>query len=382
MKKEKILIILTVLTAFFFGLIFFSCSRKKEDHKSHAAEKEILYWTCGMHPSIKVEPEEYKKGNTQCPICHMDLVPVYSETGKKKEDKSAPVVVLTDREKNLAGIATEEVEYRHLTKEIDTSGKIAYDPELTVAEEEYITALNTYEKLLKSHIQESIDRAKKLVEQSEYRLRLLGVSKQMIEELEQTRKVHTNLILPEETVWVYADIYEFEIGQVKEGQEVKVEAIAYPGEIFRGKIRAIDPVLNPKTRSVRIRAKITNPDLKLKPDMYVKVTILNHIGNVLSIPKTAVLDTGLRKVVYVDIGQGKYVMREVNIGAEASTVIKGEKQKAYPVKRGLKKGEKVVTKANFLIDSQSQLTGPASSAYGGALDKEKDTGAMPPGHQH
>lgn len=379
MKKKNILFI---SIAVFLGIALLSCARDKKG-KTAAGEKEVLYWTCGMHPSINVTPKEYKKGNTTCPICKMDLIPVYSQESKKEEKGVTPTVKLTERERVLAGVATEKVDYRHLMKEIVTAGKIAYDPELTIAEEEYITALDTYGKMLESHVPESSIRAKKLVEQSEYRLQLLGINSSMIDELKETKRVHTNLILPEKTVWAYADIYEFELGGVKEGQQVKVEATAYSGEIFTGKIRAIDPVLNPKTRSIRIRAEIENPQLKLKPDMYAKVTILVDVGNVLSIPKDAVLDTGLRKVVYVDSGKGnEYMMKEVEVGPEATAVAAGGvKGRFYPVIKGVLKDELVVTRANFLIDSQSQLTGSAAAVYGGALEGGKQE-KMPAGHQH
>lgn len=375
--NKKLLLVLSVVVLF-FGMLFVGCTKKEAEKKE--AKSAVLHYTCGMHPSIKVSPEEYKKGNTNCPICNMGLVPVYAERTKDVEEEVIPTVTLTSREKSLAGVATEKVDYRHLIKEIVTVGKIAYDPELTIAEEEYITTLETYEKILKSHIPESIERAKRLVDEARYRLRLLGISKGMIEELEKTRNVHTNLILPEKTVWVYADVYEFEIGRVKEGQKISIEATAYPGEIFTGKIRAIDPVLNPKTRSVRVRAEILNPGLKLKPDMYVNATILIHIGNVLSIPRDAVLDTGLRKIVYVDLGEGKYLAREIEIGPEAHALVNGIKGRFYPVKKGVSEGEQVVTRANFLIDSQSQLTGSAAAAaYGGALGEEEKE-KMPAGH--
>ncbi|MFH1958024.1 MAG: efflux RND transporter periplasmic adaptor subunit [bacterium] len=331
-----------------------------------------------MHPSIRVSEEEYKKGTTQCPICNMDLYPVYEDAVKEKTPQPETVVKISEREAALAGITVVKADFRHLIKEIVTVGKIAYDPDLVVAEEEYLTTLETYEKILKSHIPESVMRTKRLLGESEYKLKLLGLNDNLIKELKDTRKAHTNLILPERTAWVYADVYELEIGSVKVGQEVKVEAAAYPGEVFTGRIKAIDSVLNPMTRSSRVRAEISNPGLRLKPDMFVKVKIMSHIGNVLSVPRDAVLDTGRRKVAYVDLGSGEYAMREVEVGIEGTVRINNISRRFYPVKSGLKKGELVVSKANFLIDSQSQLTGPAASAYGGALGEEEDK--KMPGH--
>ena len=125
----------------------------------------------------------------------------------------------------------------------------------------------------------------------------------------------------------------------------------------------------------------------MKPEMYVDIVIISRYVSpsgehmVLSIPKEAVLDTGLRKIVWVDVGNDAYQGRKIHIGPEANATIDGKEVKAYPVLRGLSEGELVVTKANFLIDSQSQLSGVAASAYGGALGAE-EKGKAPPVHQH
>ena len=143
---------------------------------------------------------------------------------------------------------------------------------------------------------------------------------------------------------------------------------------------------DPKTRSVKFRAEIENPDLKLKPEMYVDVFIMSMYEGpagermVLAIPKDALLDTGRRKIVWIDKGNGEYEGRSVVVGPEAISEADGKESKFYPVLKGLAEGEQVVTRANFLIDSQSQLTGGgAASAYGGALDAEKKKA---PVHQH
>jgi len=120
--------------------------------------------------------------------------------------------------------------------------------------------------------------------------------------------------------------------------------------------------------------------------MYVDVVIQSTYESatgehmVLAIPKSTILDTGTRKIVWLDSGDGEYTGVEVSVGAQAISVVDGKEVKFYPVIKGLSEGDLVVTKANFLIDSQSQLTGSAAVAYGGALAPEEST--MPPGHQH
>jgi Cu(I)/Ag(I) efflux system membrane fusion protein len=355
---------------------------QKEKKQNKSEKKEILFYTDAMHPSIKVSPEEYDSGTTQCPICNMDLYAVYAQSSENESGENGHnkkrVVKISQREIDLAGIKTFKADNYHLSKEIVTVGKVAYDPELVVAEKEYITSIQSADKMAG----ESKQRSQKLLEEAAYKLKLMGLNDAMINELRRTRKVHNNLILPEKTVWVYADIYEFELGLIEVGQEMVVEATAYPGEYFKGKIKAIDSVLNPKTRSVRIRAEVYNRGMKLKPDMYVKVIISKHLGEKLAVPRDAVLDTGKRKLVYVDMGTGVYMQHEVEVGYEAITLINMKKERMINIKKGIAQGDMVVVRANFLLDSQSQLSGPASSQYGGSLGSEEGEQSMPAGHQH
>ena len=204
--------------------------------------------------------------------------------------------------------------------------------------------------------------------------------------MDKKREVQTNLILPEKKMWIYGDVYEYELSWLRVGERVKVTTPSVPGKEFNGVISSINPVLDPKTHSVIFRAEVDNPDLKLKPEMYVDVVIMSmYVGPggehmVLAIPKNAVLDTGIRKIVWVDKENGEYEGREIQIGPEATSIMDGREAKFYPVLSGINEGEKAVTKGNFLIDSQSQLTGVAASAYGGALAAEEKK--TPPVHQH
>jgi Cu(I)/Ag(I) efflux system membrane fusion protein len=212
------------------------------------------------------------------------------------------------------------------------------------------------------------------------------MSTDQIEELATKREVATNLILPEETMWIYGEIYENNLSWVKPGEKIQVTTTSIPGEEFSGVISSVNPVLDPKTRSVTFRAQVSNPGLKLKPEMYVDVVVMSMLNidgemEVLAIPKEALLDTGIRKIVWVDKGDGQYEGKEVNVGPEATAVIEGKTKKFYPVLKGLTESDIVVTKANFLIDSQSQLSGTASSAYGGALGSEEEKTA-PSVHAH
>jgi Cu(I)/Ag(I) efflux system membrane fusion protein len=457
--------------------------------QKEASQREILYYTCGMHPSVRVTPEDYEKGNTKCPICNMDLVPVYKEegqamameTGEHEEHGTLEALVkLSPRARALASVRTEEIQYLPLFREISTVGEMDYDerkvayvaawvpgridrlfvdftgvevkkgdplvsiysPQLLTTQEEYLLALETLDRVRASGNEETIKGAESLVEASKRRLLLWGISEEQVDELRQRKKADTHMtiyapiggtvihknafegkyvkegenlyqIAGLSNLWVRADIYEYEMAWIKSGQEVEITTSAYPGERFEGTVSFIDPFLNPKTRSVKVRINVPNPRRRLKPGMYVNVAISSTIhegipgpekafytcpmhpevisenpgdcpicgmhlekkpapsGSILSVPKDAVLDTGARKLVYVEREEGTYQAIEVEIGPEAEAYINGEKQRFYAVKAGLDQGMRVVTQANFLIDSQSQITGQAEAVYGGALEKEK-----------
>ncbi|MBU0478209.1 efflux RND transporter periplasmic adaptor subunit [bacterium] len=372
-----------------------SCSKKESAVSSQVSkesiEKEIVHYTCGMHPSVKVSPKEYNRGNVNCPICNMKLIPVYRKDAKDEEeiDKSKDVVSrvkIKGDEIRLAGVKTEPARKLHLYKEIRTVGRVAYDPKLAIAEEEFISSLKALDKIQEGAISEIKERTGNLVESSKRKLKLLGLSQEQINELEKKREVQTSLILPEKKMWIYGDVYEYELSWIKAGQKVEVTTSSFPGKEFDGVISSVNPVLDSKTRSVRFRTQVDNPDLKLKPEMYVDMVIISMYMSpdgehmVLAIPKDAVLDTGTRKIVWIDKRNGEYEGRIVEIGPEATSKIDGRVTKFYPVLRGLKENELVVTKANFLIDSQSQISGVVAAAYGGAMGMEEKK--APPVHQH
>ncbi|MBU4376705.1 MAG: efflux RND transporter periplasmic adaptor subunit [Candidatus Omnitrophica bacterium] len=335
-------------------------------------QRKILYYRNPMNPAITSEvPMKDSMG--------MDFIPVYEEADDQPVGGEVlSRVKLSPEQIELAGVKTEEIIKRHLSKLIRTVGKVAFDPELAVSQEEFLTALETREKVKNSSDQGVIKRADDLVEKSKFRLRLLGMGDDEIRALEEEGIAQMNLVLPEEKAWVYADIYEYELGWIKVGQGVLITTTAYPGERFDGVIKSISPVINPMTRSAKIRIEADNKDRKLQPEMYADVIIESMYVNTdgshmtLAIPKDAVLDTGARKIVYVDIGGGAFIGKKVKLGPEASAEVDDQEQKFYPVLSGLKEGDKVVTKSNFLIDSQSQLSGGISGAYGGALTTEEE----------
>jgi Cu(I)/Ag(I) efflux system membrane fusion protein len=144
-----------------------------------------------------------------------------------------------------------------------------------------------------------------------------------------------------------ADAYEGDLRLVSVGMQASLVMAAYPGQVFSGRVDFIDPVLDPKTRTVKVHLHFPNPGGKLKPEMFGEVVLQGQARQGLTIPVDAVIQTGTRQVVFVELGQGKFQPREVELGGRAGDTVE--------VRSGLAEGQKVVTRANFLIDSESRM---------------------------
>lgn len=337
-----------------------------EEHMQPDKKSEdILYWTCSMHPEVKDD----KEGN--CPICAMGLTPVYRKTGAGES------LYLEDNAILLAGIKLAPVKKHQFFNEIQTVGKVAYDPELVVAQEEFINAIEMIASLDGAD-KITLERAEKVLDKSRYKLKLLGMDDSEIHKLKINRQVDKSLIMPEHKTWIYAELYESDIAWVKKGQKVAVVSMAYPEEEFTGKIVSINPVLNDMTRSVQVRIALANTRFLLKPGMYVDVMIkavynspeIQQNGGIITVPKTAVLDTGNRKLVWVYLGDGNFEPRLVRTGPVGFVKEENFNICSYPILDGIKENEVVVTNGNFLIDSESQISGVAALIYGGAIGIE------------
>ncbi len=322
-------------------------------HVAEAAErpgerklKQILYWTDPMIPGYRSD----KPGTSPM---GMALVPVYEEEAGAGASTKAPQgyapVLISPQKQQLIGVRTAPVARRALTKTIRTAGRIAYDPELYQAEQEYLQGLNTLMQAATADSPEIGAQAEQLVAASRTRLRLLGLSDELINEMAAWTGPDRRLLGtdPSGAVWLYAPVYEFELPLVRPGQTIEVDVVASSGKRLTGVIRAIDPVLDPATRSARVRAVLEDPDRLLKPEMFVNASIAVPLGEVLAVPDEAVFHTGTRRLVFVDQGEGLFEPREVTVGATADDDLE--------LKAGVQEGERVVTSGNFLIDSESRL---------------------------
>lgn len=347
----------------------------------------------------------------------------------KKEGKMVEVapgtVQISPERQQLIGVRIGTVEKRPLQKVIRTNGRVEFDekrlatispkiggwieelyvdftgapvkkgaplltlysPELVSTQEEYLAALRARQELAASPYPEVAASGNALVESARRRLRLWDISEEQIRELEQTGQVRKSLTLYSpyggivlekmafkgmrvepgmalykladlSVVWLIADIYEYELPLIRLGQQASINLSYLPGEAFTGKAVFIYPYLDAQTRTARVRFEFANPRGTLKPEMYAGVEITIRLGDKIAVPEGAIIDTGIRKVAIVEKGAGYFEPRDVKLGTKAGDY--------YEVLDGLKVGERVVTSANFLIDSESKL----KEAVGGA------------GHQH
>lgn len=274
---------------------------------------------------------------------------------------------LTPENQEAIGVKTEEVKKMTMTKVIRTVGRIAYDPALYQAEEEYLQAVSARAKAANA-APEIQEQSARLADSAKIKLRLLGLSDELIAEVETSGKADRSLLYPEAggNVWLYAPIYEYELPYVKAGDKIDVQVPAVSGKTFTGVIRAIDPVLDPVTRSARVRAVLENRDGVMKPEMYVNASINVSLGEKLAVPEEAVFSTGDKNIVFVAKPGGSFEPREVVLGAATDHYREAVS--------GVGEGEKVVTSGNFLIDSESRLKA--------ALEGIGGSGGTAGGHQH
>ncbi len=287
-----------------------------------------------------------------------------------------------------------------------------YSPELVTTENEYLLAMKNQDLLQSSTVPGVASGADSLLTSARERLKQWNIPAREIQHLESTGQVRHDLevdspasgyiteynALPNlyvkpatrlytiadlSTVWVFAEVFQSDISQIRRGQPALVTSDAYPGRTFYGRVDFIYPEVNMNTRTIKVRLVFRNPGLKLTPGMFVNVGLKVPLGRRLAIPVTGVFHTGTRNIVFIDHGSGYLAPQDVTLGPRAGDF--------YSVLKGLKQGDKIVTSANFLIDSESQLQAalgsfappppPPSAASGQAAAKasiEFTTSPSPP----
>jgi Cu(I)/Ag(I) efflux system membrane fusion protein/cobalt-zinc-cadmium efflux system membrane fusion protein len=253
-----------------------------------------------------------------------------------------------------------------------------YSPELVTAQEEYLLAVEQYNSLATNSYSRVRNGAERLLKASLTRLRYWDLTEEQIEQIGKSGKVqkiltiyspaagvvteknafeghyvkegeHQYQIVDLSSVWVDVDVYEYELPWVRKGMAAEMDLAYIPGKRFKGKVLFIYPYLDPKTRTAKLRLAFPNPGYQLKPGMYADIYLKSVIAkDSLVIPQEAVIDSGVRKIVFVALGEGKFQPRDVNIGLEGN-------DNEFQVLEGLSEGEEIVLSAQFMLDSESRL---------------------------
>ncbi len=263
-----------------------------------------------------------------------------------------------------------------------------YSPEVATAIEDYRLSQENRSRLGQSDDPAARTQADALVAASQRKLELWGVTTKQMEAPETSGVPHITLysyasgsvverrvtqgqyvnagdtlftVADLSQVWIKADVYEDQLPQIRSGQEVEIKSDALPNRTLHGRVDFIEPAANPQTRTVPVHVHVGNPGMHLLPGMFVNATFISRApGESIVIPRSAVLDTGSRKIVYVAKPNGVFEAREVSVGAPSEDL--------FPVLSGLTRGEKVVLSGNFMIDSQAHLSSGVSGLYGGSKE--------------
>lgn len=377
------------------------------ESSSTASDRAVLFYRSPMDPKVtSPTPAKDQMG--------MDYVPVYaSETSASRSEVAGQATIDIDpARQQLIGLSTatvargpvggawptvgrvvmDETRIRHVNVKVpgfvehvyvDFVGKkvrqgdalfAIYSPELLSTQEEYLLALRTRGALEKGGALNSDGEA--LVSAARRKLALWDVPESEIARIERAGEVTKTLtfyspvsgvvtmkdivegmkldagampyqIVDLTSVWVLADVYESELRFVTEGMPASLTLNAFPNREFKGKVLFIDPVLDPQTRTVKVRLAFPNPSGELRPEMFGEVILHGTPREALRIPQDAVIDSGTEKIVFVAIGEGKFQPRKVRLGEASGASVE--------VISGVALGEAVVTRANFLVDSESKL---------------------------
>ena len=382
---------------------------REEAGQQPQQEGEIAHYTCSMHPSVR----QAEAGT--CPICGMDLVPVL-----RSELESGIVIIDAVRQQQI-GVRTATLRTAPMSRIVRAVGHVTYDesrltdfsvkiqgwieeleidrtgafvregevlftlysPELYSAQIDLLQAVRS-RSTIASDLPQSAEYG--YVEAARERLRLWDLTEEQIDAIERAASplryvpilspvsgyvIEKNVVAGSaiapgqrlyriaalDRVWVEAEVYESDLPLLREGQRATVELPYLPGERFEAQVGYVYPFLEGSTRTGRVRLELANPALQLRPHMFADVSLSIDLGQRLQVPASAVIYAGPRRLVFVDLGEGRLLPKEVEVGRSNGSF--------YEVLSGLEEGEVVVTSGNFLIAAESRLRSAATYWGGG-----------------
>ncbi len=420
-KKTIIIVISTLALGLLLGWLIFggSGNQTTDEHQHETEVADETTWTCSMHPQIRQGEPSY------CPICGMDLIPLEDEDDS---DVDPMAISMSATAMQLASVSTAMVGAIDPVKSVRLNGKVQSDERLVFSQSshvpgrveklmvnftgEYVNKGQTIASVYSPDLmtaQEELFEAQKIKESqpqlfnsAKEKLKNWKLSEGQIEQLLQSGAamesfnvqadvsgyVTKKMVNPGDyirrgeaiyeiadlsKVWVLFDVYESDVPWVNKGDKMEFTIASLPGESFTGTISFLDPVIDPKTRVAKARVEVTNRELKLKPEMFASGTVeakLPNQSNAVVVPKTAVMWTGKRSVVYVKntTDQGvNFMMRNVTLGPAL-----GE---SFIIEDGLQEGEELAVHGTFSIDAAAQLAGKPSMM-------NPEGGKVSTGHDH
>ena len=310
------------------------------------AQKKPLYF-CPMHPQITSD----KPGT--CPICHMDLQ-LAEESGEhvlqsSVEDRAA--FTLPEENQRIIGVRTVPVRSVQGTRTLRALGRVASEPEAFTAIQDYKIAKDNFEQMKNSPSAALREQARTMLDAAAFRLKLKGLDVKVLEGNAE------NLLLPGSQGWIVASVFQSDLAFVAAGLPVSVR-FSDDSRTYTGTVERINPTLDPKTRTVELRIRLTGAMPELRPEAFVHVEIQRAEGKVLVVPEDAVLRSGTHDLVFVREGKDRFVPRAVTVGRLFN--------EGYEITSGVTEGDEVVHQANFFIDSESRLRATLEQASGGA----------------
>jgi len=402
------------------AVLLMSCSHDTDNHKTGKtaanSQSPSDYYTCPMHPSVKSD----KPGVCPiCHMTLVKVSQLQAEPGSSGLAASVSLSPSKQVLANISTTPAEsrslireipmagKIDYPESnTQQITTrfAGRIeklsvsfvgqhvrqgdpvaeVYSPDAITAQREFLVARGSSPDRTQG-VESSIQNGNDLVEQSKLKLRFWGFTDSQIEELAATKAVKSLVTIHSpvsgtiirknvelqryvaagdplfdvadlQTVWLQLDAYESDLGALKLGDIITASIDAYPAETFKGAVSFIGSVVEPSTRTVRVRATLNNRDLKLKPEMFAQAIVHAPLAKAIVVPSSAVIATGKRSAVWVEVSPGHFEARPVKLGQRAGEF--------YQVLEGLHEGEIIAVTGGYLIDSESQLQLAASGEEG------------------